>query len=106
MVDTAPFGRLLRFAKDAAGPGPRVLVVAPQSGHFATRLRGTVEPLLPEHDVHVTDWTDAREIPVAAGPFGLDDMVAQVVAWLEARGRARICSRCRSRPWRRWPPPR
>ena len=86
VVDTAPFGRLLRFAKDVAGPGPRVLVVAPQSGHFATRLRGTVETLLPEHDVHVTDWTDAREIPVAAGPFGLDDMVAQVIAWLEAMG--------------------
>ncbi len=86
VVDTAPFGRLLRFAKDAASPGPRVLVVAPQSGHFATRLRGTVETLLPEHDVHVTDWTDAREIPVAAGPFGLDDMVAQVIAWLEAMG--------------------
>ena len=86
VVDTAPFGRLLRFAKDVASPGPRVLVVAPQSGHFATRLRGTVETLLPEHDVHVTDWTDAREIPVAAGPFGLDDMVAQVIAWLEAMG--------------------
>jgi poly(3-hydroxybutyrate) depolymerase len=86
VVDTAPFGRLLRFAKDAASPGPRVLVVAPQSGHFATRLRGTVEALLPGHDVHVTDWTDAREIPVAAGPFGLDDMVAQVIAWLEAMG--------------------
>ncbi len=55
VVDTAPFGRLLRFAKDVADPGPRVLVVAPQSGHFATRLRGTVETLLPEHDVHVTD---------------------------------------------------
>src|ERR687898_575399 len=86
VVDTAPFGRLLHFAKDVASPGPRVLVVAPQSGHFATRLRGTVETLLPGHDVHVTDWTDAREIPVAAGPFGLDDMVAQVIAWLEAMG--------------------
>ena len=81
-----PFCTLRRFAKDVADPGPRVLVVAPLSGHFATRLRGTVETLLPEHDVHVTDWTDAREIPVAAGPFGLDDMVAQVIAWLEAMG--------------------
>jgi poly(3-hydroxybutyrate) depolymerase len=86
VVDTAPFGRLLRFTKDVADPGPRVLVVAPQSGHFATRLRGTVEALLAEHDVHVTDWTDAREIPVSAGPFGLDDMVAQIIAWLEAMG--------------------
>jgi poly(3-hydroxybutyrate) depolymerase len=83
VVDTAPFGRLLRFTKDVADLGPRVLVVAPQSGHFATRLRGTVEALLPEHDVHVTDWTDAREIPVSAGPFGLDDMVVQIIAWLE-----------------------
>jgi poly(3-hydroxybutyrate) depolymerase len=86
VVDTTSFGRLLRFAKDVAHPGPRVLVVAPQSGHFATRLRGTVETLLPEHDVHVTDWTDAREIPLAAGAFGLDDMVAQVIAWLEVMG--------------------
>jgi poly(3-hydroxybutyrate) depolymerase len=86
VIDTAPFGRLLRFTKDVAHPGPRVLVVAPQSGHFATRLRGTVEALLPEHDVHVTDWTDAREIPLSAGPFGLDDMVAQVIAWLEVMG--------------------
>jgi poly(3-hydroxybutyrate) depolymerase len=86
VVDIAPFGRLLRFTKDVVDPGPRVLVVAPQSGHFATRLRGTVEALLPEHDVHVTDWTDAREIPVSAGPFGLDDMVAQIIAWLEAMG--------------------
>ena len=105
VVDTAPFGRLLRFTKDVADPGPRVLVVAPQSGHFATRLRGTVEALLPEHDVHVTDWTDAREIPVSAGLFGLDDMVAQIIAWLEEWGQVRICSRYRSRPWRCWQPP-
>jgi poly(3-hydroxybutyrate) depolymerase len=86
VVDTAPFGRLLHFTKNVVHPGPRVLVVAPQSGHFATRLRGTVEALLPEHDVHVTDWTDAREIPVSAGPFGLDDMVGQIIAWLERMG--------------------
>ena len=80
VVDTAAFGRLLRFAKDVAAPGPRVLVVAPQSGHFATRLRGTVAALLPEHDVHVTDWTDAREIPVAAGP-GESHMRIWACAW-------------------------
>src|SRR3712207_5357867 len=68
-VLATPFCTLRRFAKDAPDPGPRVLVVAPLSGHFATRLRGTLELLLPGHDVHVTDWVDAREIPVAAGPF-------------------------------------
>ncbi|WP_431267093.1 polyhydroxyalkanoate depolymerase [Dankookia sp. P2] len=81
-----PFGRLLRFAKDTPRPGPPLLVVAPLSGHFATRLRGTIAGLLPEHDVHVTDWADAREVPAAAGPFGLDDQVARIVAWLEALG--------------------
>ncbi len=106
VVDTAPFGRLLRFAKDAASPGPRVLVVAPQSGHFATRLRGTVEALLPEHDVHVTDWTDAREIPVAAGLSAWTTWWRRSSPGWRRWGRARICSRCRSRPWRCWPPPR
>jgi poly(3-hydroxybutyrate) depolymerase len=80
------FCTLRRFAKDVARPGLRVLVVAPLSGHFATRLRGTLEALLPEHDVHVTDWTDAREVPLSAGPFGLDDVVAHLMAYLEAMG--------------------
>jgi poly(3-hydroxybutyrate) depolymerase len=86
VVASGPFGRLLRFAKDTPRPGPPLLVVAPLSGHFATRLRDTVAALLPDHDVHVTDWTDAREVPVAAGPFGLDDQVAQIIAWQEALG--------------------
>lgn len=85
-VLATPFCTLKRFAKDVADPGPRVLVVAPLSGHFATRLRGTLEALLPGHDVHVTDWVDAREIPLADGPFGLDDAVAHLVACLEAIG--------------------
>ncbi len=63
-----PFCTLWRFAKDVPDPGPRVLVVAPMSGHFATRLRGTLDLLLPKHDVHVTDWADARGVPLAAGP--------------------------------------
>ena len=85
-VLATPFSTLRRFAKDVADPGPRVLVVAPMSGHFATRLRATLGALLPEHDVHVTDWADARDMPTSAGPFGLDDMVAQLVACLEAMG--------------------
>lgn len=86
VVRAAPFGRLLRFAKDSPRPGPPLLAVAPLSGHFATRLRGTLAALLPDHDVHVTDWADARTVPVAAGAFGLDGQVAQIVAWLEALG--------------------
>ncbi|MDO9712108.1 polyhydroxyalkanoate depolymerase [Paracraurococcus lichenis] len=86
VVQAAPFGRLLRFAKDAPRAGPPVLVVAPLSGHYATRVRDTIAALLPEHDVHVTDWTDARLVPAAAGRFGLDALVAQIIAWLEAIG--------------------
>ncbi|RAI57636.1 polyhydroxyalkanoate depolymerase [Roseicella frigidaeris] len=86
VVRAAPFGRLLRFAKEGVAPGPRLLVVAPLSGHFATRLRDTVAALLPAHDVHVTDWTDARCVPLAAGPFGLDALVAQLIDWLGALG--------------------
>jgi poly(3-hydroxybutyrate) depolymerase len=85
-VLATPFCMLRRFAKDVARPGPRVLVVTPMSGHFATRFRGTLAALLPEHDVHVTDWADAREVPASAGPFGLDEMVAHVIACLEALG--------------------
>ncbi|MCK8785110.1 polyhydroxyalkanoate depolymerase [Roseomonas sp. NAR14] len=81
-----PFGTLLHLGKDTPSPGPRLLVVAPLSGHFATRLRATVATLLRDHDVYVTDWTDAREVPVEAGAFGLDDLVAQIIAFLEALG--------------------
>src|ERR1700685_1891796 len=61
---TKPFCRLLRFRRDTVRKDPKVLLVAPMSGHYATLLRGTVEALLPEHDVHVTDWADAREVPL------------------------------------------
>ena len=57
-----PFGTLLRFKKDIALAQPRVLLVAPLSGHFATLLRATVRTMLPEHDVYITDWHNARDI--------------------------------------------
>ena len=57
-----PFGTLLRFRKDIDGPQPRVLLVAPLSGHFATLLRNTVRTMLPEHDVYITDWHNARDV--------------------------------------------
>jgi poly(3-hydroxybutyrate) depolymerase len=74
-----PMCRLLRFKRDIdparAATHPRLLLVAPMSGHFATLLRGTVETFLPDHDVYITDWQDARDLPLSAGPFDLDDYV-------------------------------
>ncbi|BAQ44049.1 MULTISPECIES: polyhydroxyalkanoate depolymerase [Methylobacterium] len=85
-VLATPFGTLLRFRKDIASEQPRVLVVAPLSGHFATLLRGTVRTLLADHDVYITDWHNARDVPVSAGRFGFDDYVAHLVQFLEAMG--------------------
>ncbi len=76
-----PFCRLVRF-RQAAPKGKKVLVVAPLSGHHATLLRDTVRSLLPEHDVWITDWADARMVPLSAGPFRLDDYVGYVEEWI------------------------
>ena len=67
-----PFGTLLHFKKDIAAVQPRVLLVAPLSGHFSTLLRATVRTLLPDHDVFITDWHNARDIPLTSGRFGVD----------------------------------
>lgn len=85
-VHVAPFATLLRFAKDVDAPQPRVLVVAPMSGHFATLLRGTIETLLPDHDVYVTDWHNGRDVPLEAGRFGFEDYVDYIVRFLEVMG--------------------
>ena len=87
----APFGTLLHFRKEVDGETvgagqPKVLLVAPLSGHFPTLLRHTVEVLLTEHDVFVTDWHNARDVPLAEGPFGFDDHVAHLIAFIEALG--------------------
>src|SRR4051812_41745919 len=73
-----PFCRLLHFVRDGAPKQPKVLVFAPLSGHFATLLRDTVRTLLQDHDVWVTDWIDAKEVSIAAGPFHFDDYVRYV----------------------------
>jgi poly(3-hydroxybutyrate) depolymerase len=85
-ADATAFGTLLHFKKDVATAQPRVLVVAPLSGHFATLLRGTVRTLLAEHDVYVTDWHNARDAPLAAGSFGFDDYVSHLIRFLEKIG--------------------
>lgn len=81
-----PFGRLLRFAKDVDTPQPKILVAAPLSGHFSTLLRGTIQTLLRDHDVYVTDWVNARDVPLSAGPFGVEDYVAYLIRFLETIG--------------------
>lgn len=86
IVASTPFGNLLHFKKEVEVPQPKLLVVAPMSGHFATLLRGTVQVLLPENDVYITDWANAREIPLSAGRFGMDEFVAQVMSFQRELG--------------------
>lgn len=78
-----PFCRLLHFQRDfpvnPRRPQPRMLIVAPLSGHYATLLRGTVQTLLPNHDIYVTDWIDARNVPLSEGRFDLDDYIDYVI---------------------------
>jgi poly(3-hydroxybutyrate) depolymerase len=82
-----PFGQLVHFTRpDAPKDQPKLLIVAPMSGHYATLLRGTVERMLPGHDVWITDWRDARLVPLADGEFRLDDYVEYLVGWLEHIG--------------------
>ncbi len=81
-----PFGQLKRFVKAGVEGAPRLLIVAPMSGHFATLLRGTVERMLPKHDVYITDWRDARQVPLSAGRFDLDDYIDYLAEFLDHIG--------------------
>jgi polyhydroxyalkanoate depolymerase len=83
---STPFGSLLRFKKVDAPEQPRMLLVAPMSGHFATLLRGTVKTLLQDHDVYITDWHNPRDIPLNAGRFGLEDYTDHLIAFLDKMG--------------------
>jgi len=93
-----PFATLLHFRKETAVPQPRVLIVAPMSGHFATLLRDTVRTMLADHDVYITDWHNGREMPLAAGPFGLDEYTQHLIDFLAAIGEGAnlmaICQPC------------
>jgi poly(3-hydroxybutyrate) depolymerase len=86
IVVQMPFGQLKRFVKDGIEGAPKLLIVAPMSGHFATLLRGTVERMLPGHDVYITDWRDARAVPLSVGRFDLDDYIDYLVAFMEKIG--------------------
>ncbi len=84
-----PFCKLIHFDRALprqTAPQPKVLIVAPMSGHYATLLRGTVEAFLPTHEVFITDWIDARMVPLSEGAFGLDDYVDYLISILEFLG--------------------
>ncbi len=87
-----PFCQLLHFERQFTHrprrPQPKLLIVAPMSGHYATLLRGTVEAFLPNHDVYITDWSDARMVPVAEGRFDLDDYIDYLVSIFHKLGGA------------------
>ncbi len=86
VVTSTPFCTLLRFERLTERRDPKVLIVAPLSGHYATLLRDTVTRLLPAHDVYITDWHNAREVPLEAGDFGIDHYVTHVKELIEAVG--------------------
>lgn len=81
-----PFCNLTHFQRETERNDPRVLIVAPMSGHFATLLRGTVEAMLPHHDVYITDWTDARQVPLREGKFNLDDFITYLREFMALLG--------------------
>lgn len=81
-----PFCSLVNFERAAPHDDPKVLLVAPLSGHYATLLRGTVQALLPHHDVYITDWADAKLVPLARGRFDLEDYIDYVIDFLRHLG--------------------
>ncbi|HTG38066.1 polyhydroxyalkanoate depolymerase [Sphingomonas sp.] len=86
IVARKPFGQLKHFVREGVEGAPKLLIVAPMSGHYATLLRGTVERMLPVADVYITDWRDAKLVPLSDGGFDLDDYIDYIVDWLAAIG--------------------
>ncbi|MET4665675.1 polyhydroxyalkanoate depolymerase [Sphingomonas sp. PvP056] len=86
IIARKPFGQLKRFVREGVETGPKLLIVAPMSGHYATLLRGTVERMLPVADVYITDWRDAKLVPLSDGKFDLDDYIDYLIEFLEAIG--------------------
>src|SRR5262249_39420191 len=96
-----PFCRLLHFEHalpDSYRVHPKILIVAPMSGHYATLLRGTVEAFLAKHDVYITEWVDARMVPLAEGGFDLDDYIDYLISILPyLGGETHVIAVCQ--PW-------
>lgn len=86
VVLSQPFGDLLRFRREGLLDAPKVLLIAPMSGHYATLLRGTIRTLLRDFDVYVSDWKNVRNIPLSAGDFGLDDYIQYMIDFIKFMG--------------------
>jgi len=86
MVAQTPFCRLIRFSRQGARGLPRVMLVAPMSGHFATLLRATVQTLVQDHEVYLTDWLNIRDVPLSAGEFDMDVHTEQIIHFLHLLG--------------------
>ena len=85
VVLSTDFCDLRRFRKVSSADEPKVLLVAPMSGHFATLLRGTLKTMLRDHEVYVTDWINPRIIPLEAGPFALDDYTQHLIDFIRGK---------------------
>ena len=86
IVARKPFGQLKHFVREGVEGGPKLLIVAPMSGHYATLLRGTVERMLTYADVYITDWRDAKLVPLSDGRFDLEDYIDYLIGWLDVIG--------------------
>jgi poly(3-hydroxybutyrate) depolymerase len=86
VVDETPFASLIRFRTPGATARPKVLLTAPMSGHFATMLAPTIRTMLLDHEVYVTDWRNARDVPIEEGRFGLDEFVDHLIRFLGVIG--------------------
>jgi len=86
VIDERPFCRLVRFSRDRGYDVPQILMVAALSGHYATLMRGTIEALIGEHDVYVTDWADAKQVPLDRGSFDLDEYISYTIDYLRMLG--------------------
>lgn len=86
VIAEKPFGRLVQFQRKTKRNDPSILLVAPMSGHYATLLRGTVQSLLPHHNVYITDWEDARQVPLSEGSFNLDDYITYLREFMSLLG--------------------
>ena len=93
VVASTAFCDLRRFRKASGADEPKVLLVAPMSGHFATLLRGTLKTMLRDHEVYVTDWINPRIIPLQAGPFALDDYTQHLIDFIRRIGPEFACRR-------------
>ena len=86
IVHRLPFGQLKQFKRATNRKDPKILMVAPMSGHYSTLLLGTVEAMLPDHDVYITDWRDASDVPLLEGGFDLDDYIDYLREFMGALG--------------------